>query len=126
MSDSWQPHDLQHSMLSCPLTISLSLLRLMSIESTMPSNHHLILCWPPSPLAHNLSQDQGLSQWVFILVFNFFNRKFQTCTEVKRTFHPASKMIDILKASFLLSALIVNGTPLQYSCLENPMYGGAW
>ena len=19
-----------------------------------------------------------------------------------------------------------NGTPLQYSCLENPMYGGAW
>ena len=19
-----------------------------------------------------------------------------------------------------------NGTPLQYSCLDNPMYGGAW
>ena len=33
----------------------------------------------------------------------------------------------ILKYSFL--AILVregNGTPLQYSCLENPMDGGAW
>ena len=31
--------------------------------------------------------------------------------------------------SFLCSletALLYNGTPLQHSCLENPMYGGAW
>ena len=109
MSDSLQIHDPQHSRLSCPLTTSLSLLRLLSIESMMPSNHHLILSWPPSPLACDLSQDQGLSQWVFILVFNFLNRKCQTCTEVKRTSHPASKIIDILKPSFLLSALIVDG-----------------
>ena len=27
----------------------------------------------------------------------------------------------------LLSAMLgCNGTPLQYSCLENPMDGGAW
>ena len=26
----------------------------------------------------------------------------------------------------LLSALAEEGTPLQYSCLENPMDGGAW
>ena len=25
-----------------------------------------------------------------------------------------------------LSRFVVNGTPLQYSCLENPMDGGAW
>ena len=35
----------------------------MSIQLVMPSNH-LILCGPLSPLALNLSQHQGLSQWV--------------------------------------------------------------
>ena len=38
-----QPHGLQHTWLPCSSTISQSLLRLMSIESVMPSNH-LILC----------------------------------------------------------------------------------
>ena len=37
-----------------------SLLKLMSIESMIPSNH-LILCFPP---AFNLSQHQGLFKWV--------------------------------------------------------------
>ena len=39
MSSSLQPHGLQH------FTVSWSLLRLMSIESVVPSNH-LILCCP--------------------------------------------------------------------------------
>ena len=39
-------------------TISQSLLKLMSIESVMPSNH-LILCRPPFPPALSLSQQQG-------------------------------------------------------------------
>ena len=43
-------------------TISQSLLRLMSFEAEMPSNH-LILS-PPSPPALNLSQHQGLFQGV--------------------------------------------------------------
>ena len=43
MSDSWQPHGLQHTSLS--FTISRSLLKLKSIESVMPSNH-LNLCCP--------------------------------------------------------------------------------
>ena len=38
-----------------PFTISLSLLKFMSIELVTPSNY-LILCCPPSPLALNLSQ----------------------------------------------------------------------
>ena len=42
-------------------TISWSLLKHMSIESMMPSNHPLP---SPSPPAFNLSQHQGLSQWV--------------------------------------------------------------
>ena len=41
-------------------TISQSLLKLMSIELMMPSNH-LILCCPLFPPAFNLSQHQGLS-----------------------------------------------------------------
>ena len=43
------------------LTISRSLLRLMSIESVMPSNH-LILCRPLLLLPLNLAQHQGLFQ----------------------------------------------------------------
>ena len=44
VSDSLQPHELQHARLPCP-SLSLSLFKLMSIESVMPSNH-LILCHP--------------------------------------------------------------------------------
>ena len=43
MSNSLQPHGRQHARL--PFTISRSLLKLMSIESVMPSDH-LILCHP--------------------------------------------------------------------------------
>ena len=46
MSDSLWPHGLQHARPPCPSpTSSWSLIRLMSIESVMPSNH-LILCHP--------------------------------------------------------------------------------
>ena len=45
LSDSLQPHWLQHTRLPCHLPISQSLLKLMFIESVMPSNH-LILCRP--------------------------------------------------------------------------------
>ena len=42
-------------------TISQSLLKLMSIESLMSSNH-LVLCHPHSALSLNLSQHQSLVQ----------------------------------------------------------------
>ena len=45
MSDILQPHGLQHSRTAFSITNSQSLLKLMSIESVMPSNH-LILCHP--------------------------------------------------------------------------------
>ena len=45
------------------VTNSQSLLKLMSFESVMPFNH-LILCRPLAPPAFNLSQHQGLFQWV--------------------------------------------------------------
>ena len=48
---------------SLSITNSQRLLKLMSIESVMPSNY-LIPLSTPSPLALNLSQHQGLFKWV--------------------------------------------------------------
>ena len=45
VSDSLQPHGPQHARLLCPSPNSQSLLKLVSIESVIPSNH-LILCRP--------------------------------------------------------------------------------
>ena len=45
MSNSLWPHGLQHTRLLCPPTIICSLLKFMSIESVMLSNH-LTLCHP--------------------------------------------------------------------------------
>ena len=46
---------------SLSITDSRRLLKIMSIESVMPSNH-FILCLSPSLPAFNLSQHQGLFQ----------------------------------------------------------------
>ena len=63
MSDSATPQTAAH-LASLSFTISQSVLKLRSIESVMPSNH-LILCCPLSPpVLLNLSQHQGLFQWV--------------------------------------------------------------
>ena len=48
---------------SLSFTISQSLLKFTPTESVMLSNY-LILSSPSSPFAFNLSQHQGLSQWV--------------------------------------------------------------
>ena len=48
---------------SLSITVSQSLLKLVSIESMMPSNHPHLL-FPPSPSTLNLSQHHGLFQWV--------------------------------------------------------------
>ena len=40
--------------------------------------------------------------------------------------HSAVHRILRLKARMKVSVVVVNGTPLQYSCLENSVDGGAW
>ena len=45
MSDSLQPHGLQHGRLPCPLPTPRACSKLISIESVIPSNY-LILCYP--------------------------------------------------------------------------------
>ena len=61
MANSVTPWTAAHQA-SLPFTISLSLLKLMPIESVMLSNHHILCC--PLLFAFNLSQHQGLFQWV--------------------------------------------------------------
>ena len=66
MSDSLQPHELQHARLPCPSLIALSLLKLMSIDSVMLSNH-LILCHPLLLLLSNFPS------------IRVFSNKFSLC-----------------------------------------------
>ena len=54
VSDSLQPLGLQHARLPLSFTISRSLLKLLFIESVMPTNH-LILCHPLLLLPSNFS-----------------------------------------------------------------------
>ena len=63
MSNSLQPHGLQHTRPPCPSPTPEVYSKLMFIESVMPSNH-LILCCPLLFLPSNFSQHQGLFQWV--------------------------------------------------------------
>ena len=86
---------------SLSFTISQSLLKLMSIESVMPSNL-LILCRPLLLLP---------SLFPSIRVFS------------------NESVLRIRCPNFGVSVSASgegNGNPLQYSCLENPMDGGAW
>ena len=64
---------------SLSFTVSQSLLKLMSIELVMPSNHLVLYC-PRSPPALNLSQHQEKS-------INIFKDLINTCT-VKHCYPP--------------------------------------
>ena len=61
MSNSLQPHELQHARPPCPSPTPGVHPKPMSIESMMPSNH--LILFRPSPPALNPSQHQGLFQW---------------------------------------------------------------
>ena len=73
-------------------TISRSLLKLMSIESVMPSNH-LNLCRPLLLLTFNLSQHQGLSQWV-------------------GSWHQAAKVLELQLKGALTHSLLFRESPM--------------
>ena len=62
VSDSLQPHGLQHARLPCPSPTPGAYSNSLSIVLVMPSNH-LILSSPSSP-TFNPSQHQDLFQWV--------------------------------------------------------------
>ena len=90
---------------SLSITNSRSLLKLMSIESVMPSNH-LILCRPLLLLPS-----------IFPSIRVFSNKSV------------LGDKYSVEKLLFTYAPYIIsgegNGNPLQYSCLENPWDGGA-
>ena len=131
---------------SLSFTISCSLLKLLPIESVMPSNHP-VLCHPllllPSifPSIRVFSNESVLSiRWPKFWSFSFsispsneysglicFRIDWFDLLAVQGTLksllqHHSSKASILWLSAFFT----VNGTPLQYSCLENPMDGGAW
>ena len=75
MSNSLQPHDLQHTRLS--YTISWSLLKLKSVELVMPSNHLIFCCplilWPSIfPSIRVFSNESALLiRWLKYCSFQF-------------------------------------------------------
>ena len=84
VSDSFADPRTAARQASLSITNSQSLVKLMSIESVMPSSH-LILCrLSPSPPAFTLSQHQGLFKWVSsshqvakVLEFQLQHQSFQ-------------------------------------------------
>ena len=68
VSNSLWPHGLQHARLPCPSPFPGSLLKLMSIESMMPSNHLILCCpllfWPSIfPSIRVFSNESVLIKW---------------------------------------------------------------
>ena len=61
---------------------------------------------------------------MFHLLLQLVDVMFSMCP-IRDSFFNSSQMVGLFKVSmtFLGGG---NGTPLQYSCLENPMDGGAW
>ena len=143
---------------SLSITNSKSILKLMSIESVIPSNH-LFLCCPlhllPSifPKIGVFSNESVLHiRWPKDCNFSFstrpsnehsglisFKMDWLDLLAVQGTLksllqhHSSKASVLHLSAFFIveLSHLYMttgegNGTPLQYSCLENPMDGRAW
>ena len=82
VSDSLRPHESQHARPPCPSPNSQSLLKLMPIESVMPSSH-LILCrplllLPPVPPSIRVfSNESTLHEVPKVLEFRLQHQSFQ-------------------------------------------------
>ena len=127
MSDSLSPHGLQHTRFPCPITNFWSLLKLMSIELVMPSNH-LLLCRPllllPSvfPSIRVFSSESALHIWwpkywsftsLLLLLLNHFSR-VQLCATPKTAAHQAPLSLGFSRQEHW------SGLPLP-----SPMHGSA-
>ena len=68
--------------------------------------------------------DSGIHTYIFIFQSLFTYKLLQNWVEF-----PVLFSRPLLVIYFIYSSVYIregNGTPLQYSCLENPMDGGAW
>ena len=91
---------------SLSITNSQSLLKLMSIESVMPSNYLLLLS-SPSPPAFNLSQHQGLFQWVRWPKYCSFSFSISPSNEHPGLISFGMDWLDLLAAQGTLKSLLI-------------------
>ena len=122
VSDSLQPPGLAARQASLFITNSWSLLKLMSIESVMPSNH-LILCCPLSSCLQSFpasGESVHFSNMCYLLV----HQSFTGGSGCKTSAYNVGDL-GLIPGSGR-SPGEGNGNPLQYSCLDNPMDTGAW
>ena len=134
MSNSCNPRTAAHQA-SLSFTITWSLLKLMSIQLEMSSNH-CILCHPflllpstfpcirvfSSELAFHISWPKYWS-FSFSISPNIYSG-FPGDSEDKASARNA-EVLGLIPRSGRFPGE-GHGNPLQYSCLENPMDGGAW
>ena len=108
---------------SLSITSSPSLLKLMSAESVMPSNH-LILCRPLSSCLQSSSIRIFSSESVLCIR----RPKYWSFSFSVSPSNEYSGLISFRIDWFDLAEQLITdyGTPLQYSWLENPMDRGAW
>ena len=62
-------------------------------------------------------------------IFKYYSKRVYTIEVIRSQFYTCLRKCIYPFNNNLLSATIFgegNGTPFQYSCLENPMDGGAW
>ena len=81
-------------------------------------------CSPPSSSVHGILQARIL-EWVAIS----FSRGSSQPRDRTQVSHIAGRRFNLCTTELQMIRLRVgegNGTALQYSCLENPMDGGAW
>ena len=112
VSSSLWPHGLQHTRLPLSFTISQSLLKLMSVESVMPSNHlilrHPLLLLSIFPRIRVFSNDSALLiRWPKYWSFSLKHQSFQWISEL------ISFRID------WLDLLVVQGTLESSSAPQN-------
>ena len=111
------------------ITISWNLLKLMSIESVMPSNN-LILCCPLLllPLIFPSISVFPMSQFFTSVQFSSVAQSCPIlCDPMNRSTPGLPVHRQLLEFTQTHSCIGEgNGNPLQCSCLENARDGGAW
>ena len=122
MSNSLRPHGLQHTKLPCP---SFPVHQFLT-QGLNPCLLHL-LHWQVGslPLVPPGKLSNGMSIYLFLFIYIYANIwGFPGGSEVKVSACNAGDLGSIPGSG--KSPEEGNGNPLQYSCLENPMDGGAW
>ena len=108
MSDSFPPHELQHARPPCPSLNSRSSLKLMSVESVMPSSH-LILRYPlllPSipPSIRVFSDESALRvRWP---KYWSFRLSVSPCSESSGLVSFKMDWLDLLADQWILKSLL--------------------